>query len=982
MSGGIGNMLFFDLFSSWKCARSKGFSGEPPSSGLCVVRLRWCWCVGVGVGVMLTPHTFPTNTHPFPSVYVQNTSVWSGASAHGDVLTVLPFQQLHDPLDDVLHPRRHKPLIKCELGVRAVTPPHNNPSSCPPSCPTLAQAHPQSTNSSTMDATFTPTKLQPGNLATDRTAFRSPPMAHSLSLLTDSSQWFLQTNPRCPIVMVTFCWVAAHCPVDEPREIFHQRTDVCFDIPTPNIGQNLEWLCWDDSHVILIKQGLDFSASPQRRHVWVLQTEPNSAPSCHSTQFTTLVFTRSRLHQLPSGIIRSASQQPSPGRKVLPHECWHVLTMREQQHHLPWSWRPTHFLSPPLRKNYPSHTLGHQQLIAFLLVPHYPTPHEGVLPPHLTPPRGLPSIGADVNAELRVFWDKSSRTPHQNPVVASRHLGWCPNSTHNHFLALFLPLPFPTPFAGGVHPGCLGHSIDLCGSKQNSHTCMRFIGQTVAHPSGALLYAKQIWDPVAVVRCLPPGRRWGWLPPSRPRSCFVPSRLRDPRSVPYRHQRPSRPHDAHSDITGNRGHSQKHVSHCSMDDWARTPRAPDLCHGTATESEIPTPTRTCIGCQLKRRSTQHRRTCRHAHETWLRSGLALQAPRCRTSRCGPENSPASLPCSEGIGSWDFFFREGGSKWLIDEQWHKGKERNSKLLKGWTTSCQDEQNPTSLEKLYQSLPLSKLHFKKMMQTWSKLMPPTLSQTRHLTKKSKKDGAKRSIAMLKELTQMNHSFQFHPKIFCQEKKETVNFKIQFSHCTWHTQRYGHGKIVRQCSEVCTSLSFLRSKIWGKVTRGYHATRTMRLQSRDGSDEILYKLSKLVKATFYLLAEARKMPAPPSQMPKKKKLWLILELQCTCWEKKIWAQMQRTSWRPMEKCKHSKKHKDTRFWIIRDCAITRWKVSRSIARKTLRISWMFFVSGSAGQKPRLTTNKKKLLTESQIMILLSFLDWQFIIQIAVER
>ena len=121
--------------------------------------------------------------------------------------------------------------------------------------------------------------------------------------------------------------------------------------------------------------------------------------------------------------------------------------MREQHHHLPGSWRPTHILSPALRKNYPSHTLGHTQLIVFLLVPHYPTPHEeGGLPlPHLTPPRGLSSIGADVNVELRVFWDNSSRTPQQNPVVASRHLGWCPNSTHNHFLpcsSLALPDTF------------------------------------------------------------------------------------------------------------------------------------------------------------------------------------------------------------------------------------------------------------------------------------------------------------------------------------------------------------------------------------------------------------------------------------------------------------------------------------------------------------------------------------------------------------
>ena len=65
-----------------------------------------------------------------------------------------------------------------------------------------------------------------------------------------------------------------------------------------------------------------------------------------------------------------------------------------------------------------------------------------------------------------------------------------------------------------------------------------------------------------------------------------------------------------------------------MDDWARTPRAPDLCHGIETGP-------------ASRRGTKHRRTCRHAHETWLRSGLALQVleTRQQASHVAKESAP-------------------------------------------------------------------------------------------------------------------------------------------------------------------------------------------------------------------------------------------------------------------------------------------------------------------------------------------------------
>ena len=111
-----------------------------------------------------------------------------------------------------------------------------------------------------------------------------------------------------------------------------------------------------------------------------------------------------------------------------------------------------------------------------------------------------------------------------------------------------------------------------------------------------------------------------------------------------------------------------------------------------------------------------------------------------------------------------------------------------------------------------------------------------------------------------------FNFIRRFFVRKKKRLLISKFN-SHIAPDTLKDMDTEKSWDNVQKCALMSFLRSKIWGKVTRGYHATRTMRLQSRDGSDEILYKLSKLVKATFYLLAEARKMPAPPSQCPKKK-------------------------------------------------------------------------------------------------------------------
>ena len=583
MSGGIGNMLFFDLFSSWKCARSKGFSGEPPSSGLCVVRLRWCWCVGVGVGVMLTPHTFPTNTHPFPSVVrskhhpcevvpVHTVTFWLFFRSNNSMTpSMMSFTREGTSLSSNVN-LEFVPLRRHTITLRLVPQAVQHLLKRTLSPPTLRQ--------------WTQPSLPPNsNLAIWR----------QIELHFGVRRW----HTRCPssrIALNDFCkptpvapswwWLSAGwLPTALLMNLEKFSTNVLmfgFDIPTPNIGQNLEWLCWDDSHVILIKQGLDFSASPQRRHVWVLQTEPNSAPSCHSTQFTTLVFTRSRLHQLPSGIIRSASQQPSPGRKVLPHECWHVLTMREQT--APPSLilaTNTLSFSATSQKLPLTHAWATSNWLHFSLS-HIIRRRMRGCSPHTWHLQGD-------SPRLVLTWMLNSVCFGTNLHGLHTRIQWSLHGTLDGVLTLHTIISWPCSCPCPSRHLLL--EVSILGALGIQLTCV-VPSRTRTHACDSL---GKLWHTHREPCCTrnKSGILSQWCGASHQVAVEGDFHLLDHAPAlyphvsgiaicPYRHQRPSRPHDAHSDITGNRGHSQKHVSHCSMDDWARTPRAPDLCHGTAT----------------------------------------------------------------------------------------------------------------------------------------------------------------------------------------------------------------------------------------------------------------------------------------------------------------------------------------------------------------------------------------------------------------
>ena len=73
--------------------------------------------------------------------------------------------------------------------------------------------------------------------------------------------------------------------------------------------------------------------------------------------------------------------------------------------------------------------------------------------------------------------------------------------------------------------------------------------------------------------------------------------------------------------------------------------------------------------------------------------------------------------------------------------------------------------------------------------------------------------------------------------------------------------------------------RSKICGKVTKGYLTARTMRTQSRVEPGEIFFTLKNLDKVTFDSLVEARVMPTPTSQLPEEREFVVDTRASSTC-------------------------------------------------------------------------------------------------------
>ena len=117
---------------------------------------------------------------------------------------------------------------------------------------------------------------------------------------------------------------------------------------------------------------------------------------------------------------------------------------------------------------------------------------EGVLsPPTLIASKRAPLRSFDRHTSLSLVFGKvfTDSTLESSGRLVARMMP--KTNTRNHFLPC--PCLCPSPHLWLVD----------CGSKQNSQTCARLVGQTVAHPSVALLNAKHTCVPVGVVRCRP-----------------------------------------------------------------------------------------------------------------------------------------------------------------------------------------------------------------------------------------------------------------------------------------------------------------------------------------------------------------------------------------------------------------------------------------------------------------------------------------------
>ena len=185
----------------------------------------------------------------------------------------------------------------------------------------------------------------------------------------------------------------------------------------------------------------------------------------------------------------------------------------------------------------------------------------------------------------------------------------------------------------------------------------------------------------------------------------------------------------------------------------------------------------------------------------------------------------------------------------------------------------------LEKLYQSLvwlqapsPVSKLHLKNRMQTWSKLFYRHIKSDETPKKKSKKDSAKGSVAMLKELAQMNCVSQPPPKksIRRKEGQRGTNSEIVFSRCTRHNLKIRERKgpslgIIQKC--VPHERSPCAPKFAERSQKDTLQRERCARKVAWNLAKFLYKLKKLDKATFHSPVEERRMPAPTSVLPEEK-------------------------------------------------------------------------------------------------------------------
>ena len=162
--------------------------------------------------------------------------------------------------------------------------------------------------------------------------------------------------------------------------------------------------------------------------------------------------------------------------------------------------------------------------------------------------------------------------------------------------------------------------------------------------------------------------------------------------------------------------------------------------------------------------------------------------------------------------------------------------------------------------------------------------TTTSLRLDSKKSKKGGAKGSVALMKETIQLGCVSKDYPgrkSVLREVSNLGSNHTVKFSKSTWHhikiRERTGPSRgVIQHCEpherSPCATRFEERSQ-----EETLHQKRFDRRVAWELAKNI-YKLKNADKATFYTSVESRAVPAPTSKSADERALRLIPEHQCT--------------------------------------------------------------------------------------------------------
>ena len=154
------------------------------------------------------------------------------------------------------------------------------------------------------------------------------------------------------------------------------------------------------------------------------------------------------------------------------------------------------------------------------------------------------------------------------------------------------------------------------------------------------------------------------------------------------------------------------------------------------------------------------------------------------------------------------------------------------------------------------------------------------------KSKKGGAKGSVALLKESTQLGCVSQDRENLFhVKEGKSGSNHTVYFYKGTWHHKKFGKEKVHHE--ELFKSASLTSAaRAPPSLRRGHKMKPCIKKSSPRSSMGIGKKVStssesekRTTKLRFTLLLKPGQRRRPLQNLQKKENSWLIPDHQCTC-------------------------------------------------------------------------------------------------------